>query len=49
MIRTKRPMDLGAGFKLVCISCECISIAVARESAKPNAKAWLGLLEPEYE
>jgi hypothetical protein len=42
-------MDLGAGIRLVCISCECMSIAVAREYAKPNAKAWLGLLEPEDE
>jgi hypothetical protein len=45
VMRTKRPLDLGAGIKLVCLSCECMSIAVAREYARANAKAWRDLLE----
>ena len=46
VMRTKRSMDLGAGIKLSCLSCECLSIAVSPEYAKANLKAWTTLLEP---
>src|SRR5215470_3769947 len=49
VMRSKRPLDLGAGIKLVCISCQCTSIAVSREFARANPKAWESLLEDDGE
>ena len=48
-VMRKRPPDQGPGIRLVRLSCECISIVVCQEYAKPNVKAWSRLLEAEKE
>jgi hypothetical protein len=46
--RTKVPIDLGAGIKLVSFSCECISLSVTgRYAGGVNARLWRGLLTGE--
>jgi hypothetical protein len=47
VMQTKRPLDLGAGIKLVCLSCECMSIAISAKYGGTNATAWGGLLANE--
>ena len=44
VLKTKRELDLGAGIKLICLSCLCSSIAVTRKQVPLlNAERWATL------
>jgi hypothetical protein len=49
VLRSKREVDLGAGIKLVALSCVCRSIVVTREYSYPSAEIWGDLIEQKGE
>jgi hypothetical protein len=47
IFRSKKEIDLGAGIKLIGLSCECRSIAIPRGYSYPSEQVWGELIEKD--